>query len=125
MMTASEIQAMSDAELNELLRLVNTEYKLRRQAQAARKLAQFLPGDRVMFYDKQKQQVFGTVSKILVKNVQVISDTNVKWKVHPSVLNKVGVSPVAQTAERPEKRLRYDDEEEYYSPTPPESSTSE
>jgi hypothetical protein len=84
---------------------VNGEYNGRKRVQNAKKLAELTIGSRVTFLDRQKQRVYGTVKRILVKNVEVIADNEKKWRVHPSLLTKIKETTVYGADEK-KKRPR-------------------
>lgn len=70
------------------LELIRAAYKdaIRKAAIAAAN--KFNVGDKVMFYSKRHGLVRGTITGFLTKNITLKSDTGVRWRVHPTFLQK-------------------------------------
>ena len=108
MITSDQLQALNDEDLLSLVTAVNGEYNGRKRIRNAQKLAELTIGSRVTFLNRQQQQVYGKVKRILVKNVEVIADDEKKWRVHPSLLTKIKETIVYGATEETKKRPRED-----------------
>ena len=72
-------------ELNMVIRAVN----LRNRSLTAQAKFSFRPGQRVWFRDRMNRRVEGVVVKLLQKNVSVLADNGVTWRVSPNLLFSV------------------------------------
>jgi len=72
-------------ELNMVIRAVNLK---NRNLAAAAKFA-FKPGQKVWFFDKHGMRVQGLVTQRLQKNIKVLADNGLLWRVSPNLLKSV------------------------------------
>jgi hypothetical protein len=80
-----QISRMDAEELNRAVEAI----KLRRTYLARQVTNSVLIGDRVSFKGRRNVVVVGTVEKINIKTVVVLSTTGVRWKVTSSLLSPV------------------------------------
>lgn len=79
-----ELDKLSNDQLRELNILIVSLLKNRN-----RQLTQtFRPGDRVGWYDRKRGMKYGVVKETLQKNVRVLADDGVMWRVSGTLLQR-------------------------------------
>jgi hypothetical protein len=72
-------------ELNMVIRAVNLK---NRNLSAAAKFS-FRPNQKVWFFSKSGTRINGVVTQLLQKNIKVLADNGVMWRVSPNLLKSV------------------------------------
>lgn len=97
------IDKLTEAELIDLNRRIVERLKMIHQLKAHGAMMNYRVGERVYFLDNDNQKVYGVLTKYNRKTVTVIADSGLKWKVSPTLLNKIEDDDVVEI--KPEKNL--------------------
>ena len=83
------IDKLTEAELIDLNCRIVERLKMINQLKAHGAMMNYRVGERVYFLDNDNQRVYGVLTKYNRKTVSIIADSGLKWKVSPTLLNKI------------------------------------
>ncbi|MFQ5632370.1 MAG: hypothetical protein ACE5I1_26670 [bacterium] len=84
-----DLEKLSEKELIELNNKIVARLRFLREMRTHSQMMAFSIGERVSFQPKDRERIFGTLTKYNRKTVTVITDDGEHWNVSPLLLSKV------------------------------------